>query len=580
MRAALLVILLAVGVGVGAALLKKGGEDHANAAESNQPTKRPTKVADSTAGEARVLVRDVVGKAVAGFRIELQGVSGKAVAEPVDTDRDGTASFEDLPKARLKVYSPELDTVLGDVDVSRQRRTIKVSIPAVRSVQVAARVDGVPSLPASFEVTTTNARILERKDDAEAGTSTIKLRAFEADRNATLELSGCGCQKQDVEVPSAARSMTYRIPVRFTTHHELAITVSPPGDGVYQLELHRLVEGLERWRFVDTTGEKSAAKGTHRIHYRDLRRGTYRVVDVRSGLATPRIMLGDCEVPIGTHIDLSSVVAVFGYVRGPEKANLGEARVHVEGVVPSLHPMSRAGVPVLSSGPFEVRARNGMPATIRVTHPVLAPAGEKGIARIQVGKSEQVELHLESARRLRFRMDPNPLDPRQPRQQQRVRIHIYDNIAVGKPVFIGDARPEKDGWWEIGGLPAGRRTWVVYAPGFSPLHVPGVLVQEKEASELPYSFNLKRNGRVDVRLVVPAGSRAPAVTLRATHLKLPFLVREEDNRQRRDLSMRGLAAGTWWIEILDSEGQAIGPGQKFEIEKGSTEAVNVAWDLR
>ena len=100
------------------------------------------------------------------------------------------------------------------------------------------------------------------------------------------------------------------------------------------------------------------------------------------------------------------------------------------------------------------------------------------------------------------------------------------------------------------------------------------------ASELPYSFNLKRNGRVDIRLVVPAGARAPSVTIRASHMDHDFLLREVSNRQRRDVSIRGLAAGTWWLEILDAKGQSIGPGQKVVIEKGNNEPVSAAWDLR
>ncbi len=574
MRLWIAFILFAALIGVVLGVIEKNGREDEASADAEPPMPVET-AAVVQPGKLSLAAVDTRMTPVADLDLVVRDANGEDIVE-LRTDAAGRAFAEDMPLEPLTVYAPSLRRDVGTADLTSGSKTVTLDIPAVRKLLVCLRVDGCKAVPADLDIHVSGGTVLSKAPGEEHGSVAITTRPFRSAGNVEVLLKGCGIKPQRVVLGPDAVSQHW--PLQIETSHALSLEVTPPKDGVYQLEVHRYDALAGVWTYataVETAEGGAATPGLHR--FERLRRGRYRVLDLRSGLLTRPIELGaSASANAKLEFDLSDVVAIRGRVT-TGKADVDGARILVSGAVDSLHPYARHGFPVLRTGAFQARVRAGAPFTLTPWHPLLTPA-EVGGSYTGSSAPEDLELSMEMGPQVVFSLDPAQVTSSRYRER-RFRVYAY-RPGGKKPVAVCEPQPmpgaEEAGTYRFGGIRLGSYTFVFHVPGHPPLTQADVFVEGSTVSL--GTLRLKPGAHIQVNFAVEPGRRVPAIKMRAVSMKDPRYVRETKGDGRRTSFLKGLGNGTFAVSFVDEKGRPVASSQKVEIK--NDQPVTIMVDLR
>jgi len=571
MRLWIAFILFAALVGVVLGVVAKGDREEAAAADAPglQEAADPS---GGKPGRLSVLAVDSRTAPVADFDLIVRNVKGDDVAEH-RTDEGGKASVEDLPRELLHVHAPALRRDVGTADLRDGSKSLTLDIPAVRRLNVRMRVDGCLAVPETIDLHVSGGLIVSKKPGSDPGTISVQARPFDGEGDLEVLLKARGITPQRIVLKPSSVSQPRLWSLAVETSHSLSLQVNPPADGVYQLELHRYDEISGAWSHttaVETTGGKGGPAGAHQLE--GLRTARYRVLDLRSGIATKPIDIGAKPNAKAT-LDLSAVISVHGRVTYEDADTIDGARVLVAGAVPSLHPYARHGIPVLRTGAFQARVKAGEPYKLTPWHPVLMPA-EIGGSFAGTTAPEDLELRMVMGPQVAFNLDPSFVQTSRYRDK---RFHVYAFAPGGtKPIAVCEPMAAKSGGFRFGGLGHGRYTLLFHVPGRAPLTLEDVAIDGNTVS-----LGVIRAGnsaQLQVGFVAEPGRKVPRINIRAVSLSKPRYVREVPGDGRRSSMVQGLGAGLFSVSFTDEKGRPVAACQKVKV--GAGQSVNVSVDLR
>jgi hypothetical protein len=178
------------------------------------------------------------------------------------------------------------------------------------------------------------------------------------------------------------------------------VTVTPPRDGQYLLELQRLDSRTSKWMDGHSPRKTSTwlttvleEKGRARVP--ELLPGTYRVVEVITGAVVGRFNVPNRDPDRELAIDLTSFGNAEGRVLGPADAPVANALLRV---IPEASDLGFRRVAEhtcsSSSGRFRIRVRGDGPTVVQVIHPMLRLSGRRDAVSIE-GAQEGITIHME-----------------------------------------------------------------------------------------------------------------------------------------------------------------------------------------
>ncbi len=504
-----------------------------------------------------VVVKREGGTAVEGATVQLRESAGGDLHAEGVTDARGVARLGPFSQGGGTVVlkwgdaGPIGGYAAGKPDWSRDPARLDVVLGP--EVDVVARVlcDGKLELPAAYEITTTgrSSRPVRPEESPHTGELRFRLhfRANESEIRLNCRAIGYGVQTIRVRRPSEPGPVSMTISLR--SGPPVVVRVRVPPDGAYNLVAQKT--GGRSWYGAPEIGFTSAHaaefQGAAAHTLQGLAKGTWRVVDTYSGIATESFSVTEESRGLELKLDLSQTRWLEGQVVAPEGTDLSEARVIRDGtgLSPALTDRgfrrigSMQGWRVAPDGGFRVRIPGDRGVTVQAWHPRLSPHPQTGTVRgTMFGGPVNLELSAADSAVLRFdRSIPGPVD-----------VRAFRGAPQGKPAWKDSIHPDGDvDRIHLSKVPIGTWTFWIHIAGYLPLVLDGVTVA-KGRNDLGF-HRLSTGSRISLRFV--GGKDKPWVpfTVFAGPFSGPSYVQRASVRQRKRIVLSGFVPGRTQVWI-------------------------------
>jgi hypothetical protein len=452
------------------------------------------------------------------------------------TDAAGEAVFPKLPRAALPVYLQGAGgrVGLGVARLDRGQERLEVRLHPEILVSARVRVDGRERLPPRFGLSVSRALVEILDVSPGDGRLEFSVLPVTAIRELEVTLVANGYVPDRVTLPVAPRTGA-----EFLLQRRGALTVryATPPDGRMELRLERRGEDGS-WSGNRWTRPDRPAPGLAR--FSGLAHGTYRVVDLLSGIVSPDVTVAPDLPDVAVDMDLGSLVTVSGRVEipsGGERSGTG-VEVRCEGVLYGRQ------AEVDEDGEFSVRVPGDRVVTLTASHPVYEPDPERGTVT-RTGSASGVVLVLSVGRQVT--LDLSPELPEWRRRQTRILL------------FEGEPGPDPDvvlrfavagDRLTLAGAEPGTWTLFVDVPGSAPVLRREVRIGEGR-SHLG-RIALEAGGGIRIRLRTKEGDQPEQIFVESRFLGEPSYVRKDNSWGVRELRMAGLGPGRHRVEVRAS----------------------------
>ncbi|MEW6747162.1 MAG: carboxypeptidase-like regulatory domain-containing protein [Planctomycetota bacterium] len=517
-----------------------------------------------------VTVRRADGAPAAGVLVSVRkGYSD--LARPLRTDASGRVTFEALypnfaqVSARRSGYR---ETLAGTVDLERGDASLTCDLPRERELLVRVTIDEKPRLPAEYELALSDgslSRLIRAEliqERPQQGELLLPVDEPSAGNPLHLQLLAPGFAPQNATVELGPDDPAV---VKFELQRRgiLRLRVHPPADGQMRLALLIQRDGELRplTRTLDNSEERVSRSADGVIEVRDLVPGVYQVSDELSGCKGEKATLtADATVELG--LDLSQSVWARGRVQVPDGYPQSGITVLVrpQGVrsAGALAGWGWAGV-TGEDGGFLVRIDATAEAVLRPWHPLLQLATEGGTATLPA--QGEIVLRMVGGNTLRFRALA-PVD--RASRLLSLELSLFAGEMGGEPVFRTTCRTAENHIMTCGGFEPGTYTaWL--DPGWlAPLKLEGLDLHqgENDLGDLHFTDGTRIH-------VVPrprAGQAVPPLAIQARALAKPVYHRRAEMRDRQELVLGGLAAGTFAITVRHAPYGAVLLQRRLEVD--------------
>ena len=352
---------------------------------------------------------------------------------------------------------------LGTYPIYKSDVEIRYTLPPIRSIRLALRLNGVPAREGAKGIASMSMSSSEFVVDSQGNADvTFESKPRGSSLSVSLTLSdgtrAMGEARVDYDNPD---------PLQTTVALKRALVVRAdvrlPADGRSKVALQPWDPIRQNWKGVANAGRAIGADGFATFPY--ARAGHYRVIDVLSGVASEAFDLDVHTSPCRIGLDLSGVTSVRGRVILPQGAK-GYHGFSVssdeEGMlVRESGTLRLPGVPVNSrDGTFLIRVPGSEPVVIRPHHFKYRPHPTKGTESVSSGSGD-VELHVVAGTTAFVGIDPALERGVGAGGGSLLRVRLFRGGLHGtSTAAIGRLNDARDGI-EIGALDPGRYTvWI------------------------------------------------------------------------------------------------------------------------
>ncbi len=404
------------------------------------------------------------------------------------TDASGFAAIEDLPSDSdtslpcYVSYTSRLQDgwLVGNVQLHAEDPELTFTIPGPRTVRFTLILNGKPA-PAGFNGTlsvSTTPKALVKMGPTGAiefetdgrGMFEAPLQIASAVRSLQPNIRAVGTRQTGyptIQVPAAGPiQATIDLRRGFPANVQLRLAQE---SGPFSMVVHRKSPDGLRWESLapkELTVEYRGNPNGSAYRLWLPTKGTYRVLDGQTEIATPSFEVGPAIEEPSVVLDLSKTAWVSGRVVLPE--GFHHIGTSVSPVGHSINrtatrwapPISHRGVGRVQShdGSFRVRIDTSRETKLRAYHPTLRPHATRGYVIVRGARSD-VELHMEAGGVARLSLD-KPI-PTLDRYTGRVRVVI---TPVDRPheqeVLVGFIHANRNRIDLRGYLPGRYHMWV------------------------------------------------------------------------------------------------------------------------
>ncbi len=447
-------------------------------------------------------------------RAPLAGVTVVLVAEGgwprvlVVTDAEGRARFA-VPRGtrgtlcvRRGGRDEAPQPLTADVDTGT---AVPLYIPSELPISLVVTRRGVPSLPASFEVSVAGRPVVLRGKSAEHGVVTGTFQPSPDAAPANLTFSAAG--EPPLTVPVVSGPSVHGIQMDLELEPAgpaLVIEARVPNAAAGAITpyiVSRLDPDTGAWKHARFTQEAPVRgeDGVWRTRVAGLAAGEYRVLEGLAGSTSDAVSIRPRGVDPVVRFAFPNAGRVRGRIEvGPGlDPTLAECGVW-DGPTANGPPRSHGSS---TDGSFEIVVPGDRPRTLRAIHP-LGANDAPGIAVTVTEPRDDVVLRIEAGGTARVELSVADDDPSPP---QVVWVHLWD-AGAGKTAWLGRALPDGGSFRFAGGAP-GTYDIVLDDGCHAPVVLPAVALGP-DARHLG-RHRLTYGQSIEVRVVVPIGMERP-----------------------------------------------------------------------
>ena len=424
------------------------------------------------------------------------------------TDAEGRARFAVPRGTRGTVFvrrggrdeAPQ--PLTADVDTGT---AVPLCIPGELPISLVVTRRGVPSLPASFELSVAGRPVVVRAKSAEDGVVTGTFQPSPDAAPASLTFSAAG--EPPLTVPVVSGPSDYGIMMDLELEPAgpaLVIEARVPNAVAGEVTAYivsRLDPTTGAWKHARFTKEASVlgADGVWRTRVTGLSVGEYRVLECLAGSTSDAVSIR----PRGVDPVVRFAFPNAGRVRGRIEVGPGLDPTLAEhgvwdGPAANGPPRSHGGA---IEGRFDVAIPGDRPVTLRAIHP-LGANDAPGIAVTVTEPRDDVVLRIEAGGTARIDFDVADDDPSPP---QVVWVHLWD-AGARATAWQGRALPDGASFRFSGGTP-GTYDIVLDDGRHAPVVLPAVHLGP-DARHLG-RHRLTYGQSIEVRVIVPGGMERP-----------------------------------------------------------------------
>ncbi len=532
-----------------------------------------------------VVLHNPEGSPLEGKYVRAYNQGNNPLGEAVETDEEGRATLGDLfgGLADVRVSnSPKpyaRSRVVGSVDLEQGDGHLDVILDDERhvSARLTLLIDGRTQLPARFLVTgPAPVKVVEELPDR--GELLLELTQTEAEAPITIWLNAVGFAPQTIEFTPNDGSDELGATIELVRTSLLIAEVKPPAKDYFSIKTQRFDEQQAAWRNAHELGLYSGLSypngpGSSFI-FQGLTPGRWRVVDERSKLTSSEatLLAGDAEVRV--ELDLSVIEWAAGRVELDDPDQLRNVRVLVGSGEAEPRVQWRPGRDApegtyLQGDSFRIRVPNDRDVELYAWHPWLVPDATQGRVTLHGGRDGIV---------LKLVEGDGLILPQTQLASRGLRVARY---AAG-------TQPEGEalGWHHAVladgalrcSLPRGRWTLLI-DPGsqFQPLVLPDVEIEGP--TELPPA-QFTTGSTLRLRLLLPEGSSAPRLYLKATRQQAPVYDRSINSPGEEEVLLTGLGPGRYDLKALQMMGGVPTIKPNWQVEVDGINDLELELDLR